>query len=256
VIASIPSPVVHRVDLLRELVGRDIKVRYRRNVLGMAWSQLGPLSLIVALTLVFTRVLPLHIEHYAAFVFIGVLVWTWFSSAIVAGTESVVGGGELVRTPRFRVALLPVAAVTTHLIQLLLALPILLGTLLVTTGRVPVTIVALPAILAVQFILTLGPCYALGGIDVHFRDTAQIVSVILLPLFYVTPVFYAVPSHFQWAYDLNPLARLLVAYRDAALYGRWPDPVPLLVLTAIGAVLIAAGYALFVRAGPRFAEEL
>jgi lipopolysaccharide transport system permease protein len=233
------------LDLLRELVARDLKIRYRRSVLGIAWSQLSPLATIVALTFVFTRVVDLGIPDYALFVFTGLLAWNWFQGSVVAATQSVVAGGDLVRLPGFPTAMLPVAA--------------LIVATVVMTGRVPVTATALPVLLVVQFLFILGPALLLAAVNVRFRDTAHLVGVLLLPLFYVTPVFYdlaSVPQRFRELYDFNPLAQLVLAYRAVLLHGRWPSATRLGWVVAVAAVLLVIGSRVFGARAHEFAEEL
>lgn len=250
---------MRRADLLVELVLRDLRLRYRRSALGAAWSQLGALATLGVLWFLFTRVVPLGIPDYAVFVFAALLAWTWFSAALLAGTGSVVEARDLLRRPGFPVGLLPAVAVTTHLVHYLLALPVLLAAVAVGTGRVPPTAVALPAVLAVQFLLTLGPAYLLAAANVRFRDVAHLVSVSLLPLFYASPVFYGaaqVPSRFHLFYDLNPLAQLFAAYRAVLLEGRWPAWDALAAVAGAGAALAAVGGWAFAAAAHRFPEEL
>ena len=252
----------HRTDLVRELVARDVKLRYRRSVLGVAWSQLAPLSLIAIFTFVFGYVLKLHIPHYPAsrypaFLFVGFLPWLWFQGSLLGGTHSVVGGRDLIGQPGFRVALLPVVSIATNLINYALALPVMFVGIVVYTHRVPVTALALPVIIAVQFVITLGPVYFLSAFNVTFRDVGHIVEILILPLFYATPVFYSEPTtRFHLVYVLNPLAHLIKAYRSALLDGHWPDFRALSVVALVGVVLVWMGHAVFMRMSRHFPEEL
>jgi lipopolysaccharide transport system permease protein len=248
-----------RRDLLAALVARDVALRYRRSVLGLLWSQLGPLVMLAVLTFLFTRVVPLAIPDYAPFVFIGLLAWTWWSGAVLTATGSVSGAADLVRRPGFPVAVLPAVAVTSHLIHLVLALPVLVLAVVVATGGLPATVVALPLLLAVQALLLLGPAWALAALNVRYRDVQHLVGVLLFPFFYVTPVFYdagAVPASVRVAYRLNPLVHLFEAYRDVALYGRWPAAGPLVAIAAVGGLGAVAGYRWFTALAPRFPDEL
>lgn len=250
----------HRWDLLYELVSRYVRLRYRRSVLGVLWSQLGPLSTVVVLSVLFTRVVDLGIPNYPVFVFIGLLAWTWFRGGLVSATESVVGGRELVGHPGIPLSLLPTVPVVTHLVNYLLALPILLGAIVVTTGRLPMSALALPVVLAIQFGLILGPAFAFAATNVRFRDTGHLVDIVLLPLFYATPIFYdasrVLSSDFSFAYQLNPLARLMTTYRGLLLEGVWPDPAVIGGLGALAAVLLVLGHRVYSRAAHRFPEEL
>lgn len=247
----------HRRDLVWELVARDVKLRYRRSVLGIAWSQIAPLAMIAVLSFVFAHAVHLGIPNYPAFLFAGLLPWIWFQSSLLAGTSSVVGGRDLIRQPGFHAALLPVVAIGTSLVNYLLALPVMFIWIGVTTGKVAPTAVALPAIVAIQFLLTLGPAFVLAAINVSFRDVAHIVEIVLLPLFYATPVVYKQPPHsLHLVFQLNPIAHLMSAYRAALLEGRWPNGGSLAVLFAIGVSLTVVGGWVFERMSHRFVAEL
>lgn len=250
--------VAHRFDLLRELVARDLRLRYRRSVLGTVWSQLAPLSLLAVLTFVFTRVVDLGVEHYAAFAFTGILAWTWFQTSMVGATSSVVAARDLVRRPGFPVAMLPVASVATQLAQFALSLPVLLVTVVVSTGHLHATAAVLPGIVAVQFLLIIGPAYALAAANVRFRDVAHLVGVVLVPFFYATPVFYPgtrVPERYAWIYDLNPMVHVIGAYRRVLVDGTGPGT-SLAVVAALAAAGAVAGAVVFHRRAATFAEQL
>lgn len=238
---------------------RDIKLRYRRSVLGILWSQITPLAMMVVLSLVFAHVvgLNLKIHHYAAFLFAGLLPWIWFQTAMVAGTQSVVGGRDLVRQPGFPVVMLPIVSVTTTLINYLLALPVMFLWIGFSLHAIHGTSIALPVIIAVQFLITAGPCLMLSALNVRFRDVSHIVEIALLPLFYALPIIYAQPPHqLHWVFQLNPLAHLINAYRDVLYFGRWPQMTTLVVLALIGVLLAGIGYRIFDRLSYRFPEEL
>jgi ABC-type polysaccharide/polyol phosphate export permease len=236
-------------DLLVELVRRDTRLRYRRSVLGIVWSQISSLAVLAVLTVVFTRVVPLGIEHYAAFVYAGLLGWRLFQSSLVSATGSVVAARDLARRPGFNVTLLPLAAVASQLLQYALALPALLAAVVLTTGRLPWTVVVLPALVATVVLVVLGPAYLLARLEVRYRDTGHLLGVVLLPLFYATPVFYspdAAGRSFAWIYRWNPLARVFAATRGALLEGRLVDMgavVGIALVAAVVAVVAARNFA-------------
>jgi lipopolysaccharide transport system permease protein len=251
--------VRRRFELLREIVVRDLKLRYRRSLLGIAWSQIGPLATMVVLSFVFSRVVPLHIAHYPEFVFVGLLPWVWFQSGITAATDSIVGGRDLIRHPGVQPVLLPIAAIAGNLANYLLALPVLLLFIGVGTKHLPWTITLLPVVIAVQFVVMAGPALILAAWNVTFRDIAQIVNVLLLPLFYATPIFYprsSVPGRFGFLYTINPLTHLMTAYRAVLFYGSVPGLVPLVMLAAVGGAVFMAARVLFELRSRRFVEEL
>lgn len=257
--SAVSLRLVHTRDLLRELVARDMKIRYKRSILGIAWSLVNPITQILIFTFLFNRVLPLNIPNYTSFVFAGVLAWSWFSSALIAASGAIVDNRELVRRPGFAVAVLPIVTVMTNALHFVLALPVLFIVLFIGGGQFGLPILALPLIMLVQFVLTLGISYVIAASHVRFRDTQHIVGIGLMLMFYLTPVFYraeSVPEQYILIYQLNPMAGLLSAYRAALIEGQWPAPGPLLQVLVIGGLLLAVGLGIFRRASDRFVEEL
>ncbi|NJM07719.1 ABC transporter permease [Candidatus Gracilibacteria bacterium] len=246
-------------DLLRELIARDLKLRYKRSALGIAWSLVTPLAQILIFSLLFNRVLPLNIPNYTAFVFCGVLAWSWFQNSLYAAAGSIVDNRSLVRRPGFPVAVLPAVTVGTNMIQYLLALPVLLITLLITGSALGPTALVLPLLLALQFLLTLGIAYFIAAAHVGFRDTQHLLSIGLMLLFYMTPVFYRadiVPPEYQLIYTLNPMTHMLSAYRTILIAGEWPNPLPLGIITIAASIMLLIGYTFFRSASDRFVEEV
>jgi ABC-type polysaccharide/polyol phosphate export permease len=249
----------HQLDVLVELALRDLRLRYRGSVLGLAWSQVAPLAQLTVMTVVSTKVVPIDVEHYPAFLLIGLLAWQWCSGGVAAGTNSIFSGRDLLRRPSFPGELLPPVALVAQGLVFALGLPVALVLVIIETGRLPVTVVAVPVIAAVQVLILAGPVWFLAAANVRYRDVAHVVSLAMVPLFYATPVLYStdhVPGSLRTVLQLNPMAHLLEAYRDAALGGHWPAPLPMLVLIAVGGVLAIAGRAACRRAVPVLVDEL
>ena len=246
-------------DLAVQLVLRDLKLRYRRTLIGLAWSFAFPIGQIVVLTFIFTIVLPTRVGKYSAFVSIGVLAWTWFQSSLVMAATSITGNRELVRHPGFPSTVLPISVVGTNLILFLMAFPAIVLVVLYDGGHPGLGTAALPLVVAVQFLLTLGISYLVASLNVSFRDTQQMVALLLLLFFFLTPIFYdpaSVPSAYRALYDLNPFVVLLDGYRATLLHGGLPNFVGLGELGAAGAAMVVAGHFLFRRASHNFAEEI
>jgi lipopolysaccharide transport system permease protein len=246
-------------DLSVQLVIRDLKLRYRRTIVGLAWSFVYPLGQVLVLTFVFTLVIPTRVTKYSAFVAIGVLVWTWFQSSLVMAATAITGNRDLVRRPGFPAAVLPASTVGTNLIQFLMAVPALIAVVVYDGGHLGGGLALLPLVIAVQFVFTLGIAYLVASLNVSFRDTQQVVTLLLLLLFFLTPVFYDVsnvPLQFQSLYRLNPFVSLLDAYRTTLVRGQLPDLVALGEVALIGAAIAVLGHLLFSRASHQFAEEI
>jgi lipopolysaccharide transport system permease protein len=249
----------HLLDLGYELVLRDIRLRYRGTVLGVAWAQVAWLVQAAMLAFVFGRVVRLGVEDYPVFVLVGMLGWVWFSGGLGAATASVVANRDLVRRPGFDVRLLPVAAVAVELVQYVLALPVVVIALLVSTGRVPGTALALPVVMLVQLLVMLGPALVLSAVHVRFRDTAHLVGVGLGVLFYASAVFFprsAIPMRYRGLFGLNPVVRLVEAYRSVLIDGKWPAWGPLVLVACGGLAATMAGLAVFRAREPGFPDDL
>jgi lipopolysaccharide transport system permease protein len=251
--------LIYARDILIELVARDIKLRYKRSIMGVAWTLLNPLAELLVLFFIFTIVLPLNIPNYISFLFTGILTYGWFQMSLLFAANAIVGNRELVRQPGFPSAILPVVTVTSNLIHFLLALPILLLFLWLNGIRLTSAIFALPFLIALQFVLTLSFAYLVAALHVRFRDTQYLLKVMLQLLFYLSPVFYSVsdvPARYQSLYHLNPLVFLIDAYRSVLMRGEFPHHLPFLTLSLLSAGLLVIGLAVFTRASYSFVEEL
>ena len=256
---SLSRRLIYMYDLLFVLVARDMKLRYKRSVLGVAWSLLNPVAQLLVFYFIFGLVLPVNIPNYFSFLFSGVLAWGWFQSSLLLATSAIVDNRELIKRPGFPAAVLPTATVTSHLIHFLLALPILLLFLMLGGSRLTSTILVLPLVIAIQFILTLGLAYLVATFHVIFRDTQYLLSVLLQLLFFLTPVFYsasAIPVRYQSLYHLNPMVHLIEAYRTILIRGELPDCLSLLVLGVFATGLFFLSYMILRRANYHFVEEL
>lgn len=246
-------------DLLRELVVRDIKLLYKRSVLGIAWTLISPLLQLAVFAFIFQLVLPVKVPHYSSFVFTGLLVWNWFQNSLFQATGVIIFSRPLIRQPGFPTPILPIVTVTTGLIHFILALPVLIVFILIDGIQLTPLILFLPIIQALQFALTVTISYILAALNVTFRDTQHTVSVLLQLFFYCTPIFYdinAVPQNYQSLYLINPMANLVTAYRDILIKGTQPNWLALLLLTISIAVILPMGYFYFKRQSARFVEEI
>ena len=251
--------LIHMRDLLRELVVRDLKVRYKRSLFGIAWSLLVPLAQLLVLYIVFRRLLPLNIPNYTSFLFTGILPWSWFQSSLMGASGAIVENRELVHQVGFPVGVLPSVTVISQLIHFILALPILAVFLVIDQCAPSAALLMLPVVIAIQFCLTQSLAYLVATFQVIFRDTQYLLGIFLFLFFYLTPVFYdsaAIPGAYSALYQLNPLVHLLDAYRSILIRGQFPDARPLLLLALLSFVILLVGYMVFIRARDRFVEEL
>lgn len=246
-------------DLLRSLVDRDMKLTYKRSVLGVAWTLINPLLQLLVFAFVFQIVLPVKIPQYASYVFAGLLSWNWFQTALYQATGVIISSRSLIRQPRFPVAILPIVTVTTGLIHFMLALPILIAFLLIDGIQLTPVILFLPILQILQFAFTVSCAYFLAALNVTFRDTQHTLGVILQLFFYLTPIFYdlkAIPKEYWYIYALNPMVHIVTSYRQILMWGVPPDWMAIAIIAGFTAILWPLGYWLFKRQSHRFVEEL
>lgn len=260
-IAQVTSILKYR-EAARLLAWRDLQVRYSNSVLGIVWSLLYPLLLTFFFTLVFHYIVPSPIPNYPVFFLAALLPWNFFSLSLVGGTGAITHNVHLINRVRFPREILPLSVVLSNAVNFLVAL-LPLGLLMLIFG-VPFTaaLLWLPVLLAVQFGLTLGLSLGLSALNVYYRDIQQIVEVLILPWFFLTPIVYAYPDSTVtnglawWAMSLNPMAGLVTQYRQVVYAGAAPD-LSLLAITTLEALLaLVVGLAIFQRTQRFFADEL
>jgi lipopolysaccharide transport system permease protein len=259
-VASFPGQrLIYMRDLLLTLVGRDMKLRYKRSILGIAWSLLTPLAQLAVFYLTFDVLLPLNIPNYPAFLFSGLLAWNWFQGSLYQATSAIVDNRDLIKRPGFPAAILPAVTVSSNLIHFLLALPILFIFLLLGGTGLTSAILALPLVIVIQFVLTLSLAYFTATFYVTFRDTQHLLGVLLNLFFFLTPIFYKssdLPAQYQTFYRLNPMVHLIESYRAILLTGILPDGISLLLLTVVAIAILALGYYVFRKASDHFVDHL
>ncbi|MGH2953928.1 MAG: ABC transporter permease [Solirubrobacterales bacterium] len=236
----------------------ELASRHRFTALGWAWPLVRQLVQLAVLYFVFTSIFDLGIDDYAVFLFAGLIAWSWFFSAVGDGTGAVAAQRHLLLHPRCPAEALPLVPVAAASVDALIALPVLLA-VVAASGTLHLTALLLPALAAIQLVLMVGVVWLTSAANVYLRDVRQIVTVGLLLLFYLTPVFYElgkVPEDYQWVLQLNPLTTLIEGYRDVLLEERLPDALPLLAVAAASVAIGAAGLAFFSRLRPGFIDEL
>jgi ABC-type polysaccharide/polyol phosphate export permease len=245
--------------LLRRLVLKDLKLKYRGSVLGFLWSLVNPLVMIAVYTLAFRLILREAREGFVFLVLLGILAWTFFSTSAMMATGAIADNGALLKSVFFPRAILPIATVLFNLAQYLLMAVVFLPIMLIVFGIAPSPpMLAYPLILALQVVFTIGVALILSTATVFFRDVRHLLEVALAALFWTTPILYElsqVPERFRTLLLASPLAPYVVAYKDIFFYRRWPDPAVWTFAAAYAIIALAAGAALLLAFEDRFAEQ-
>jgi ABC-type polysaccharide/polyol phosphate export permease len=257
-------------ELVRNLVWRDLKARYKNSVLGFLWSLVNPLLMMAVFTFVFTVMMPNNnIDKFPVFVLCALLPWNWFTTSVMGATHSIVGNAHLIKKVYFPREVLPISVVLSNMINFLLALSVLFAMMLLFQVRFTAWALLLPVVILIQLVFTLGLAFILGTLNVFYRDTGVIMEVVLLAWFFLTPIFYPIdvlPAHrilfgfdldlHRLAYIVNPMASLIATYR-VILYSGAPPAFDFLVRTVVTALIVLAlGYLFFNRYSRVFGEEV
>ena len=263
--------------LVQNLVARNLKVRYKNSLLGVAWSMLNPLLMMMVFTIVFTILAGgMDVAVPPAFILAGLLPWMFFSGTVTAATSSLVDNSHLIKKVYFPREALPLSIMLSNLVHFLIALPIyfILAIVLGIPGAEEGTywphLAWLPVIVAVQAIFALGLSFFTATVNVFYRDMEIVMDTLILAWFFVTPVFYDFTKSFaatqvilgaevpvsRIAFILNPMASIIAAYRDAIYYGRMIAPDFFLRTAITSVIVLVVGYWFFQRHNWRFGEEL
>jgi ABC-2 type transport system permease protein len=242
--------ITHNHELIWALAMKELRVRYKRSILGFFWALLNPLMMMVILTLVFSRILRFQVEHYEVFIISALLPWVFFSQSIGYSMESIVSNGELLKKVKIAKSVFPVAAVLSNIINFLLSLLPLALILLIVRFPFHWTWFYLPVPLIALVLFTQGCGFFFAAANVFFRDVSHIVQIILSGWFYLSPVMYSLdflPQEYHTFFRLNPMLYLLNQFRLAIYYGELPAMKAVLLCLAIGLVTLILGYAYFRR---------
>jgi ABC-type polysaccharide/polyol phosphate export permease len=198
-------------------------------------------------------------EAYAVHLMSGLLPWLWFSSSLLEASGSIIAGGSLIKKILFPAEVLPLVVVLSNGINFLLSLPILLIFVILFKIPIGVSMLALPVVVAIQLLFTIGLAFMLSALCVHFRDIQHLLGNFLTLWFFTTPIIYplkAIPEKFRFTVELNPIAPLVFAYQDIFFHSRFPN-FPQLITVVIMAVLVwVMGIAIFEKYRGSFAEEV
>jgi lipopolysaccharide transport system permease protein len=264
-------------ELIQNLVVRDLRARYKNSVLGIAWSWVNPLLMMVVFTVVF-NVLTGQVEglpFYPMFILSGILPWNFFSAAVTGAISSIVGNGHLIKKVYFPREVLPISIVLANMVNFLIALPVFFVLALLFGLRLSPWLALLPLVLITQVMFSIGIGLILATLNVFYRDTQIIMEVVMLAWFFLTPIFWDVailpgskvvggitlPIQ-RLVYILNPMASIVNAYRDilyrGGIYGASFRPaLDFLSRTLVTAlVCMLVGYAVFHRYSHTFGEEV
>jgi len=251
--------------LIRNFVIRDLKARYVGSFMGIFWSVIQPVVLLVSYTFVFSVIFGLRpnpdsgTDSFAIFLFCSILPWLFFQDTLMRSSTVVIDNTNLVTRTLFPSEILPLTVVLAGVVNHLIGFVILLTILLVTAGKVSPFIVLVPVYFACLLLFTLGLAWLVSSLNVFVRDTSQILGVVLTFWFWFTPIFFSadrIPQSLKFMVRWNPLAYVVTGYRDCLLRVQLPDLRGLGFLAIVSLAVFIAGGIFFRQTKREFVDVL
>lgn len=247
-------------EMIRSLIRRELRGKYKASVLGFLWTFLNPLFQLFVYTIVFSVILRSGIEDFYLYLFIGLVPWNFFHTSVSGGASCVVCQENLIKKIYFPRMALPVAYVTGAFINMLLTSMITFLFLLAGGhGFCIRALFYLPLVALIEYIFAIGMCMIVSALDIFFRDMEYILGIITMAWMYLTPVMYTmemIPQEMRGIFLLNPMTAMIRAYQDILYYKKVPEIETLATATVLGLCFCVAGFAVFERLQRKFAEEL
>jgi ABC-type polysaccharide/polyol phosphate export permease len=247
-------------ELLRNLVIKDLKLKYRGSVFGFLWSLVNPLLMIVVYTVAFTYILRVRSEGFIFYLMLGLLSWTFFANSASMSTGAIIDNAGLLKSVSFPRAILPIATVLFNLAQYLLTMLVFLP-VMIAWYHVPLSapMVLFPVFLALQTMFTIGVAMILATATAFFRDVRHLLEVALQVLFWTTPIVYElalIPERMRLLVLMSPMSPFVVAYQRIFFARQWPEPTVWLMAATYAAGAFVIGTTLVLAFEDRFAEQL
>jgi lipopolysaccharide transport system permease protein len=251
--------------LIRNFVVRDLKARYVGSFMGIFWSVIHPIVLLVSYTFVFKVVFKQHppaetgTTSFPLFLFCGILPWLFFQETLQRSSTVIIENASLVTKTLFPSEILPLSVLLAACVNHLIGFAILLCIIFFTIGKVSLFILLVPVYFFLLMLFTLGLSWFLSSLNVFIRDISQIITVVLTFWFWFTPIFYTAdrfPRKLMFLVHWNPMAPVVLGYRDCLLRMKMPDLGILAILAVVSLAIFAAGGLFFRKTKREFVDVL
>ena len=243
------------VPLLKELVVRDIKVRYRHSVLGLVWTVLNPLLMMTVITIVFSTLFKQNIPNFPIYYLAGSLLFSFNSEATTTAMYAMISNASLIKKVYIPKYLFPFVNILSGLVNLAFSLVAMFVVMIITGAKFHVTLLLMPIPIFYTFLFATGLGLMLSALTVYFRDIAHFYGVFTLAWTYFTPIFYPVSILNETAMkimQLNPMYHFVSFMRDLVLYGTFPSMKENLICFTIGFVMLIIGLIIFYKKQDKF----
>lgn len=251
---SIANLIKYRA-LLFNLVVRDLKIKYRRSILGFAWSILNPLLMMIVITSVFQNLFRSNIEHFPIYYLTGYLFFSFVTESTNASLTSIIGSGSLIKKVYIPKYIFPLEKCIFSFVNMLFSFVATIIVLIVLKVPITPSFFAFPIPMIYLFVFSVGLSFFLAAANVFFRDVAHLYSVFTTAWMYLTPVFYPVdmlPDFMIEVLSFNPLYHYILYFRALVLGNHIPDLRTNLICIGFSVIMLILGLIFFKKNQDKF----
>ncbi len=254
------SELVKYREFLKNLVVKDLKVRYKRSSLGFLWTMLNPLLMMLILAVVFSTIMRFDVKDFAIFLLCGLLPWNFFAQSVSMSNMSILNNAGLIRKVYVPRVVFPLSNVCSNLVNFVLALiPLFILIPILSPDKLFLSAFFLPVSMIIIFFFTAGMSLIFSTLNVFFRDMSHIVDVLFQAWFYLTPIIYPmklIPEKYIIYFELNPMFYIIRCFRAPLFDGEIPGMRPLMISGAAAGVTFLFGWWLFHKYENKFIHYL
>lgn len=241
--------------ILRTLVTKDFKLKYRRSVLGVLWSVLNPLLMMVVLSAVFSFMFRFTIENFPLYLILGTILFNLMADSTNAAMHSITGAAPLIKKIRIEKLIFPLESVVFQIVNFVISLAAVVLVMLYFSITPTVNLLALPLLIFYVLVFSLGLGMLLAALAVFFRDVMHLWGVVITAWTYATPLFYPVDMLDGWmktVMSLNPMYHYVTYFRSIVMWDTMPDLVENLVCLGIALITFLVGFIVFRKSENKF----
>lgn len=257
----------HKWTLIKQFIKRDISSRYKGSYLGILWSFITPIMMLVVYTFVFSVIFNARWNQevetskmeFAIILFAGLIVFNIFSEITAKAPTLILSNVNYVKKVVFPLEILPIVTIGSALFHGAISVVILLIGVFIAYGSISWTVLLFPIVLIPMLLILLGLSWFLASLGVYIRDIGQVISVIIPTLMFLSPIFYpieSIPEELQFLYYFNPLSYVVEDIRNVLIFGEMPNWNWLFYETLIGLVVMYLGYKWFSKTRKGFADVI
>ncbi len=241
--------------ILRTLVTKDFKLKYRRSVLGVLWSVLNPLLMMVVLSAVFSFMFRFTIENFPLYLILGTILFNLMADSTSAAMYSITGAAPLIKKIRIEKLIFPLESVVFQIVNFVISLVAVVLVMLYFRITPTLNLLALPLLISYVLVFSLGLGMLLAALAVFFRDVMHLWGVVITAWTYATPLFYPVDMLDGWmqtVMSFNPMYHYVTYFRSIVMWDTMPDLTENLVCLGIALVTFLIGFAVFRKSENKF----